>query len=89
MSIKVWNSATNAAEDALELPKGRIGAYLEWEENCGIWVEQTVDPDDVLEAAQALIDANEEVKVASQAKLLVIAQEKGLALQSWGEIRVM
>ena len=83
MSIKVWNSTVNAAEDALELPKGRIAADV------GFWVEQSVDPDDVLEAAQALVDAAIEVKVASQAKLLVVAQQKGLALQEWGEIRAM
>jgi hypothetical protein len=83
MAIKIWNSATNVAEDALELPQGRIAADV------GFWVEQDVNPDDVLEAAQAVIDAKVEVKVASQAKLLVVAQEKGLALQTWGEIRAI
>lgn len=82
MALKVWNSKKNTAEEALNLPKGRYCADV------GFNVEQSVQPDYTLEAAQALIDSGVDKTVASQAKLYVVAQESGVYFQDWGKLSV-
>ncbi len=77
MSFKVWNSQVNTIEQALDLPKGSYAADF------GFLVQQSVDPNHVLEAAQAVKDSGEPITVATQAKLMVVAQEKGLAFTTW------
>lgn len=76
-TLKVWDSKINNAAQSLELPEGRYAADF------GFLVEQSVNPDYVLGAAQSIIESGESVTVASQAKLMVLAQEKGLAFTDW------
>lgn len=76
--MKVWNSKTHTAEQALELPEDRLMAAV-----FGMNIEQGVDPDKVLEAAAALIESDLDFTLATQAKVMVTAQEKGFAFQDW------
>ena len=76
--MKVWNSTEHTAAQALDLPKGNLMANL-----FGMNVEQDVDPDKVLEAAQALCSSGLNVTAGTQAKIMVTAQKKDLAFQDW------
>jgi hypothetical protein len=77
--MKVWTQ-NNTVEEALSLPKGRYCADF------GFRVEQSVEPDHVLLAAQALIDGNIQVTVASQAAIIVKAKQAGVAFENWAEL---
>ncbi len=78
MTIQVWNSKTNTAAQALELPEGRLVADV------GFLVETSDNtPDNILEAAEAIIAAGLNVTVASGAKLTAVAQQKGVAFTDW------
>ncbi len=78
MTIQVWNSKTNTAAQALELPEGRLVADV------GFLVETSDNtPDNILEAAEAIIAAGLDVTVASGAKLMAVAQQKGVAFTDW------
>lgn len=81
--MKIWDSTIHKAEQSLEIPKGRYVADF------GILIEQTVNPNDVLLAAKALIKAETKVKAATQSKILVAAQESGVAFSNWAEIKTM
>lgn len=81
--LKVWNSQKHTAEQALDLKEGVYVADF------GIRIQQSVESDHTLEAAQALIDANIEVTAASQAKIIVLAQEKGVAFTDWAGVLSM
>ena len=81
MTLKTWNSKKNSLEEALELPKGRYVADFG-----GLRVDQSVELDTVVEAAQAILDSGQEITVASQAKLICKAQELELAFQDWAEL---
>lgn len=65
------------AADALTLPAGRYAA------NLGFLVEQSVNPEHVLEAATALLGSNQEFAVASQTGVIVKAQKMGVAFGEW------
>lgn len=77
---KTWNPIQGKAEGALDLLEGRYAADI------GFMVEQSVQSDHVLEAAQALADAKTNKVFASQAGVIVKAQELGLAFQDWGKL---
>jgi hypothetical protein len=79
--IKTWNSQTNTIEEALDLPKGSYAA------NFGFLVEQSVNPEHVLEAAEAIKNHEINAIVASQAGLICKAQELGVAFQDWAELK--
>lgn len=64
------------------LPKGRYIA------NVGFNVEQSATPDRVMEAVTALKESGKEFAVASQAALIVKAQDLGVAFQDWGKLSV-
>ena len=70
-------------EDALTLPEGRYCADF------GIRIEQSVAPDRVIEAAQAIKNAGVQVTVATQAAILVKAQELGVAFTDWAPLKLM
>jgi hypothetical protein len=75
--MNVWDSTIHSSEQALELPQGSYAADF------GFLVEQSVNPDHVLEAAQAIKNAECDVKAATQAKVMFLAQDKGLAFTDW------
>jgi hypothetical protein len=79
--MQVWTQ-DNTVQEALQLPVGSYAADF------GFLVQQSVNPKHVLEAAQAFKESNTEVMVASQAGLLVKAQEAGLAFETWAPIKV-
>ena len=79
--MKTWNQ-TNTVEQALELPTGSYYA------NFGFLVLQSVKPEHVLEAAAAIKESGLEITVASQAGLIVKAQENELAFESWAELKL-
>lgn len=83
MTTKIWKTTENSVEDALNLPEGSFAADF------GFWVEQSVSPDRVLEAATAFKEQEVEVTVASQAALIVKAQEKDIAFTDWAKLAVM
>ena len=74
--MKVWNQS-NSVEEAFELPEGRYGADF------GFVVEQSISPHHVLEAATAIKESGKACTVASQAQLIVKAQEMGVAFTDW------
>ena len=80
--MKVWTQS-NSSEEALSLPKGTYCA------NFGFLVQQSVEPDYVLMAAQAIIDNNIQCTAASQAAIIVQAQQSGVAFESWAELRLI
>lgn len=67
-------------QDALKLPVGKYCA------NFGFYVEQSVEPDHVLQAAQALLNSGESFAVASQAGVIVKAQELTDAFDTWAPL---
>lgn len=77
--MKVWTQ-NNTVEEALSLPEGRYCADF------GFKVEQSVEPDHVLLAAQAIIDNKIQCTVASQAAIIVKAKQAGVAFDSWAEL---
>lgn len=77
-TLRVWNSLNNTAEEALELAEGYYVADFG-----GLPVQQSVDADHTLEAAQALIDAGIELKATTQAKIIVTAQQQRVAFTDW------
>lgn len=79
--MNIWNSKTNTIEESFNLPVGRIAA------NVGFLVEQSINPEHVLIAATALKNSGQDVTVASQAGLMVKAQELGLAFADWSELK--
>lgn len=81
-SMKVWTQS-NSSEEALSLPKGAYCA------NFGFWVQQSVEPDHVIVAAQAIIDNNIQCVAASQAAIIVKAKQAGVAFQAWAELSLM
>lgn len=83
-SLRVWNSLNNSAKEALELHEGRYAADFG-----GLGIEQSVEPDTVFEAAEALVNAGIEVKAASQAKVIVLAQEHEVAFDDWAPLRMI
>lgn len=83
MTTRIWTTTKNTVEEALSLPEGKIAA------NFGFWVQQSVSPDSVLEAATILKEKEIEVTVASQAALIVKAQKEGIAFEDWAELAVM
>ena len=74
--MKIWTQ-NNTIEEALSLPEGSYAADF------GFLVQQSVNPDHVLIAAQAIKENNIECTVASQAGLLVKAQESKVAFTDW------
>jgi hypothetical protein len=80
--VNIWTQ-NDSVEKALELPKGRYAA------NFGFWVEQSVNPEYVLIASQSIVDNKIQCTVASQAGLIVKAQQAGVAFSDWAELRVM
>ncbi len=84
MAIQVWNSKTNTAVEALQLPAGRLVANFS-----GLKVEVSDNtPDNVLAAAEAVVNAGLDVTVATGAKLMVVAQQNNLAFENWGILSV-
>ena len=87
MAIPVWTNAMTI-EQALELPKGHYAATVA--AMSGNYVEQSVEPDQVAESADAIIehfkDENEQFKAYSQAQIIVKAQELELKWQDWGKL---
>ena len=79
---KIWTQ-NDSIEAALNLPEGRYAADF------GFLVQQSVSPDNVIEAAQAFKESGKEVMVASQSALLVKAQEEGIAFQDWASTLVL
>lgn len=80
--MKIWTQDNTVAE-ALELPEGRMAADL------GFLVQQSVSPDNVLIAAQAFKDSGEPITVATQAALIVKAQEQEIAFTDWASKLVL
>lgn len=80
--MKVWTQ-DNSAGEALSLPKGTYCA------NFGFLVQQSVEPDYVLQAAQAIIDNNIQIKAASQAAIIVKAKQAGVAFDTWAELSLI
>jgi hypothetical protein len=78
--INVWDSTINSAEEALSLPEGK---YIS-----GIGIEQQVERETTLEAATAIINGGLQVKAATQARIIVKAQERGVAFQDWTPLRM-
>jgi hypothetical protein len=70
----------SAVQDAFKLPKGKYCADF------GFYVEQGVEPDHVLQAAQALLSSGESFAVASQAGVIVKAQELTDAFDGWAPL---
>lgn len=71
-------------DDALSLPLGRYCA------NFGFWVDQSVEPQHVQHAVDAI---NENVEhgamtFVSQAQIIVKAQEENLAFADWAELNL-
>ena len=64
----------SSVEDSLTLPTGRYYSSI-----ASMNIEQSVKPEDVLEAAQALLDSGKSFVAATQAGLIVKAQQEGLA----------
>ena len=79
--MQVWTQ-DNTVQEALQLPVGSYAADF------GFLVQQSVNPEHVLEAAQAFKTSGNDIVVASQAGLMVKAQETGIAFQSWAPIKV-
>jgi len=71
------------AEEALELTKGRYAV------NLGFWVEQSVTAENVLIAAEALLDSGQEFRCVSQAGVVVKAKELEVAFPEWGPLMVI
>lgn len=80
--MKVWTQ-NNSVEEALSLPEGTYCA------NFGFLVQQSVEPDYVLMAAQAIIDNNIQCTVASQAAIIVKAKQAGVAFDTWAELSLI
>ena len=81
--MNVWKSTDNSPEQALDLPKGSFAADF------GFLVQQSVEPDHVLEAALALVETGKSVVAASQAKIIVAAQENGVAFTDWAPLKMI
>ncbi len=79
----IWNSKTNTVEDAFNLPQGRYAA------NFGFLVEQSVNPEHVLDAASSIKESGLDCLAASQAGLICKAQELGVAFQDWAELKTV
>lgn len=76
-----WNNKKDTVEDSLNLTKGiLIGSPIP-----GFLVQQSVEPDQVLEAATALQGYGEQVVLGSQAGLIVKAQQLKLAFGEYGK----
>ena len=73
----------SSIESVNQLPVGRYAADF------GFLVEQSVNPENVLIAAQALLNSKQEFVVASQAGLLVKAQQMGLAFEDWAPLKTI
>lgn len=82
-AVNTWNSKENKPAEILSLPEGRIAADF------GFLVEQSISPDNVLDAAIAVCEAELDLTVATQAKLMVLAQEHELAFQTWAPLKLM
>jgi hypothetical protein len=80
--MNIWTE-NNTVEEALNLSKGRYAA------NYGFFVEQSVSPALVLLAAQAIVDNKISCTIASQAGIIVKAQEAGVAFKDLSELRLM
>jgi hypothetical protein len=76
-----WNSLTDSANDAFNLPEGRYATSF------GFLVEQSVEPDKVLEVVEELKAKSIDITAATQAGILVKAQKAGL-LQDWAELEL-
>jgi len=98
MTTTIWTQSGTIAE-ALGLPEGRYAADV-WVEqganpehtyaaDVGLWVEQDVDPEHTMIAANAIKNSGEEVMVATQAGLIVKAQELGVAFTDWCPLRTI
>ena len=81
--MKVWTQ-NNSVEQALSLPKGRYCANF-----ASLCFQQSVEPDYVLMAAQAIIDNNIQCTVASQAAIIVKASQAGVAFDTWAELSLI
>ena len=80
--MKVWTQ-NNSVEEAFSLPEGTYYA------NFGFLVQQSVEPDHVLMAAQAIIDNNIQCTAASQAAIIVKAKQSGVAFDTWAELNLI
>jgi len=86
MATSVWTNAMTV-EQALELPKGSYAAHV-----FGFDVQQSVEPHQTAESADAIIehfkDKKDEppFKAYSQAQIIVKAQELELKWQDWGKL---
>ena len=78
--MKVWNSKTHSAEDALELPKGSYVAEI---------FEQSVEPRRVIRGAVALMSLEDPVTIYSQAEAIVKAQELGVEFADEMTLRLL
>ena len=78
--MKVWNSKKNTADEILELIEGSYVASV---------FAQSVEPHHAVQASEALMTLDDEIKVYSQAQAIVKAQELGVAFQSWMELRLI
>jgi hypothetical protein len=79
---KVWTQDM-PVDAALSLPEGRFAADF------GFFVQQSVNPDHVLMAAQAIKDSKQIVVTASQAGVLVKDSELGLMPDSWAPLKLI
>jgi hypothetical protein len=83
MPKSTWNSIKHSPADALNLSHGRYYAS-----HGGSCVAQVVREPHTLEAANALAECGEVITATSQAQLIVIAYQKGLAFQNWAPIKL-
>ena len=74
-------SQDSSVKDSLALPVGRYYSSIAINPGSSYLmnIEQTVNPEDVLEAAQALLGSGKTFAVATQAGVIVKAQQEGLA----------
>lgn len=76
--MKVWKSNIHNAEEALDLPVGELVCNLG-----GLRFAETPKPDDVLLAATAIKLSEDTVIAATQAKIMIEAQSRNIALTDW------
>lgn len=76
--MDIWNSKTNSVNEALKLPKGSYAGDFG-----GMYIEQSVSPHHVVEAAYKLKEVNKEYNAVSQAQVMYLAQKDGLAFTDW------
>lgn len=82
---------TQQALNSLSLPTGgyaiNFAVYLEDEdEYASMPTQQSVSPEDTIKAAKALLESGQEFSVNSQAELIVLSQQRGLAFIEYEEM---